>query len=140
MFWNILVSASHSRQVHFCLKRVNPLTVLNSWQIEVKGRLVISATENRKSCHVFPRRGFTWLSYNSSGVVADSIVVHAGGNMGFLEMMGDGGHLYRNVSIVRKTRKSRTNGTQCRWFSFKLCESRPTLENSESFLSLGTTI
>ena len=90
-----------SRQVHF-LKSSKPAGGVNSWQIEVKNSLSSSSPKPGDLVTVFPRRGFTWLSYNSSSVVADSIVIHAGGNMGFLEMMGEGGHVYRNVSIVRK--------------------------------------
>ena len=51
---------------------------------------------------VFPRKGFTWQCLNCSLVTADSITIHAGGNMGFLENGGAGGNVYRNVSIVRK--------------------------------------
>lgn len=35
-------------------------------------------------------------------MVAEDVIIHAGGNMGFLEQLGDGGHSYRRVKIVRK--------------------------------------
>ena len=51
---------------------------------------------------IFSRRGETWLCVNSSNVVAEDVTIHAGGNMGFHEMYGAGGHTYRRVRIVRK--------------------------------------
>jgi hypothetical protein len=44
---------------------------------------------------VFPRRGFTFVSNNSSGLIAEDITIHAGGNMGFVESTGLGGNVYR---------------------------------------------
>ena len=51
---------------------------------------------------LFPRKGFTWRCANCSGVVAENVTIWAGGNMGFLEVGGPGGNVYRRVSITRK--------------------------------------
>ena len=129
MFWSANTRLP-SRQVHF-LKTSKPANGVNSWQIEVKGSLSSPPPKIGNLVTVFPRRGFTWLSYNSSGVVADSIVIHAGGNMGFLEMMGDGGHLYRNVSIVRKPGSRGLMALNADGFHSNSVRVGPTLENSE---------
>jgi len=51
---------------------------------------------------IFPRRGETWHLLNSSRITTKDVHIHAGGNMGFLEQMGGGGHRYERVKIVRR--------------------------------------
>ena len=48
---------------------------------------------------MFPRRGSTWNIDSSSGVVTEDVTIHAGG---FLEQLGEGGHIYRRVKIIRR--------------------------------------
>ena len=129
MFWKADTRLP-SRQVHF-LKSSTPAHGVHSWQIEVKDGLSSPLPKTGDLVTVFPRRGFTWLSHNSSGVVADSIVIHAGGNMGFLETMGDGGHVYRNVSIVRKPGSRGLMALNADGFHSLGVRVGPTLENSE---------
>ena len=38
---------------------------------------------------IYPRKGYTWKCANCSNVVVDSVTIHAGGNMGFLEVGGE---------------------------------------------------
>ena len=129
MFWKADTRLP-TRQVHF-LKSSKPDDGANSWKIEVKNSLTSPPPKTGDLVTVFPRRGFTWLSYNSSSVVAESIVIHAGGNMGFLEMMGEGGHLYRNVSIVRKPGSQGLMALNADGFHSNSVRVGPTLENSE---------
>ena len=104
MFWGSETRLPASG-VHFLNSSTPVASGANSsepvdWRIEVKGTLSADVAVD-DLVTVFPRRGFTWYSYNSSGVVADSVSIHAGGNMGFLETFGEGRNRYRNVSIVR---------------------------------------
>lgn len=39
---------------------------------------------------------------NSSGIVAEDVIIYAGGNMGFFEQDGEGGNVYRRVLVVCK--------------------------------------
>ena len=43
---------------------------------------------------IYPRKGYTWKCANCSHVVVDSVTIHAGGNMGFLEVGGEVGFFF----------------------------------------------
>merc|ERR1712032_861485 len=72
------------------------------WQISMKNPARDGSLTIGTLISIFPRRGFTWRALNSSKVTAEDVTIHAGGNMGFLERYGAGGHIYRRVAITRK--------------------------------------
>jgi hypothetical protein len=79
-----------------------------AWRIDVHNAFGPADAPNRARppvgalVTVFARRGNTFALTNSSGCLAEDVTVHAGGNMGFLEHLGGGGHTYRRVAIVRR--------------------------------------
>ena len=130
MFWKADTRLP-SRQVHF-LKASKPANGVNSWQIEVKDNLSSPPPKIGDLVRVSKER----IHLAQLQLVADSIVIHAGGNMGFLEMMGEGGHLYRNVSIVRKPGSRGLMALNADGFH----SNSVRLLKTARFLSLGTTI
>lgn len=73
----------------------------NRWRIVLKAPTPPTAHPGALVT-VFPRRGVTHDVRNSSGVLVEDVSIYAGGNMGFHESLGEGGHVYRRVRIVRK--------------------------------------
>ena len=80
---------------------------------------------------IFPRRGYTWRNFNSSATVAEDITIHAGGNMGFLEQVGEGGHVYRRVRIVRGPGSPGLMALNADGFHSTSVRVGPALEDSE---------
>lgn len=80
---------------------------------------------------IFPRRGETWNAVNSSQVLAEDVRIFAGGNMGFHESGGLGGHIYRRVRIMRKPGTSRLVALNADGFHSTDVATGPILEDSE---------
>jgi hypothetical protein len=132
MFWNATTRLPRY-PVHFVNESLPAaaFAAAAAWRIRVQHGLSAAQVAVGDLISVFPRRGFTWYSYNSSGVTADGVTIHAGGNMGFLESMGDGGHVYRNVSIVRKPGSTGLMALNADGFHSMSVRRGPTLEDSE---------
>jgi len=79
---------------------------------------------------VFPRRRITFQAINSSRVTAEDVTIHAGGNMGFLEVDGGGAHTYRRVAIARKPGSAGLMALNADGFHSKSVGVGPTLEDS----------
>lgn len=80
---------------------------------------------------IFPRRGWTFRTLDSSNVVVQDVTIHAGGNMGFLEQGGEGGHVYRRVAIARKPGSAGLLALNADGFHSSDVGTGPTLEDSE---------
>ena len=101
-----------------------------SWQVLLK-KTPLVAPPVGSLVTIFPRRGITWRNQNSSAVLAEDVTIHAGGNMGFLEQLGAGGHTYRRVAIVRKPGSDGLMALNADGFHSTSVGTGPTLEDSE---------
>lgn len=80
---------------------------------------------------LFGRRGVTWQATNSSQVLAEDVTIYAGGNMGFHENFGPGGHIYRRVKIMRRPGSPGLMALNADGFHSYSLEKGSTLEDSE---------
>ena len=80
---------------------------------------------------IFGRRGITWDIENSSQITTEAVTIHAGGNMGFHEDGGAGGHAYRGVKIVRRPGSAGLLALNADGFHSSSVGKGPTLLDSE---------
>jgi hypothetical protein len=102
-----------------------------NWKIGLKNPVAVAKIPEGSLVTTFPRRGFTWNCLNSSKVVAEDVTIHAGGNMGFHEQFGEGGHVYRRVAIVRKPGSKGLMALNADGFHSSDVGTGPTLVDSE---------
>ena len=102
-----------------------------SWWVELKNPLGHSAPTPPVGSLVtiFPRRGYTFNTVNSSGILAEDVTIHAGGNMGFHESLGAGGNVYRRVVIARKPGSAGLMALNADGFHSDSVETGPVLED-----------
>jgi hypothetical protein len=100
-FWNASTRLMNNFGNQF-MSNSTPVTQLGSTHWRVQLRSPARAVAVGDLVTIFPRRGFSWNLLNSSLIVTQDVVIHAGGNMGFHESLGDGANVYRRVRIGRR--------------------------------------
>ena len=105
----------------------------SAWRIHLQLPVTAAAKQAPLGSLVtlFGRRGITFQTTNSSQVLAEDVTIHAGGNMGFHENYGGGGHIYRRVRIVRKPGSTGLMALNADGFHSYSLSQGPTLEDSE---------
>ena len=102
-FWDAHTRRMHNYGNQF-LNHSTQLPTGGEWRLNFKGPPHDAAVGDLFT--VFPRRGETWHLLNCSRVTTRNVSIYAGGNMGFLEQHGGGGHVYERVKIVRRAGSS----------------------------------
>ena len=101
-----------------------------SWRISLKSAPPAGVAAGNLVT-VIPRRGITHDVKNSSRVLVEDVSIYAGGNMGFHESLGAGGHIYRRVKIVRKPGSDGLVALNADGFHSSDVGKGPVLEDSE---------
>jgi len=101
-----------------------------SWRISLKSSPP-AGVEVGNLVTIIPRRGITHDIRNSSGVLVEDVTIYAGGNMGFHESLGAGGHVYRRVKIARKPGSNALVALNADGFHSSDVGQGPVLEDSE---------